>query len=189
MPATPHARRPPSTPPTCSTAAPARTARTYKVATFDASAAGSEDWLDDLTLWAQHHQKRDDPLPLDRCVVDLASPELAGDRLLGVPEMAARVGITASTLRGYISRGENDVPLPQATVGGRAQWPRPVAEDWAEARRRSSEGLREVMSAGARHCLAPGGPGPRPVQRDLLQLSVEAPGHPKALGPSPAQRA
>ncbi|MEU6557271.1 hypothetical protein ABZ915_44670 [Streptomyces sp. NPDC046915] len=35
-----------------------------------------------LTRWAQHHQKQDDPLPLDRCVVDLASPELAGDRLL-----------------------------------------------------------------------------------------------------------
>ncbi|MGW0189396.1 hypothetical protein ACWDV7_27060 [Streptomyces sp. NPDC003362] len=70
--------------------------------------------------------------------------------------MAALGGITASTLRGYISRGENDVPLPQAVVGGRAQWSRPVAEDWAEARRRSSEGLRDAMSAGDRHRLAPG---------------------------------
>ncbi|MFJ3310344.1 hypothetical protein ACIPSA_46625 [Streptomyces sp. NPDC086549] len=76
--------------------------------------------------------------------------------LLGVPEMAALGGITASTLQGYISRGENDVPPPQATVGSRAQWSRPVAEDWAEARRRSSEGLREAMSASGRHRLAPG---------------------------------
>ncbi|MGA5520061.1 hypothetical protein ACPCK2_28060 [Streptomyces pseudogriseolus] len=89
-------------------------------------------------------------------MVDLTSPELAGDRLLGVPEMAALGGIKASTLRDYISRGENDVPLPQATVGGRAQWSRPVAEDWVQAGRRSSEGLRDVMSAGDRHHLAPG---------------------------------
>ncbi|MEU0169029.1 hypothetical protein ACL07V_36695 [Streptomyces sp. MB22_4] len=97
-------------------------AHVHKVATFDPATAKPENWMDDLTRWAQRHQKQDDPLPLERCVVDLASPELAGDRLLGVPEMAALGGITASTLRGYISRGENDVPLPQATVGGRAQW-------------------------------------------------------------------
>ncbi|MFJ8719505.1 helix-turn-helix transcriptional regulator [Streptomyces violaceus] len=131
-------------------------AHVHKVATFDPATAAPDDWLDDLTRWAQHHQKQDDPLPLEKCVVDLASPELAGDRLLGVPEVAALGGITASTLRGYISRGENDVPLPQATVGGRAQWSRPVAQDWVEARRRSSEGLRDAMSAGDRHHLAPG---------------------------------
>jgi predicted DNA-binding transcriptional regulator AlpA len=131
-------------------------AHVHKVATFDPATAAPDNWLDDLTLWAQHHQKQDDPLPLQKCVVDLASPELAGDRLLGVPEMAALGGITASTLRGYISRGENDVPLPQAVVGGRAQWSRPVAEDWVEARRRSSEGLNDAMSAGDRHRLAPG---------------------------------
>ncbi|MFF3929220.1 hypothetical protein [Streptomyces hirsutus] len=142
-------------------------AHLHKAATFDPSIAAPDNWLDDLTRWAQHHQKQDDPLPLDRCVVDLASPELVRDRLLGVPGMAALGGIMASTLRGYISRGENDVPQPQATVGGRAQWSRSVAEDWAGARRRSSEGLREAMSAGDRHRLAPGGgPGPRPVQRD-----------------------
>ncbi|MGQ4517349.1 helix-turn-helix transcriptional regulator [Streptomyces sp. DW26H14] len=132
-------------------------AQVHEVATFDpATAAVSRDWLDDLTRWAQHHQRQEDPRPLDTCIVDLASPELAGDRLLGVPEVAALGGITPSTLRGYISRGENDVPLPQASVGGRAQWSRPVAEDWAEARRRSSEGLREAMAAGERYRLAPG---------------------------------
>ncbi|MEW2574540.1 hypothetical protein [Streptomyces sp. NPDC047070] len=131
-------------------------AHVHKVSTFDPDAAAPQNWADHLTLWAQHHHRQDDPLPLDRCVVDLASPELAGDRLLGVPEMAALGGITPSTLRGYISRGENDVPQPQATVGGRAQWSRPVAEDWAEARRRSAEGLQEAMAAGDRHQLAPG---------------------------------
>ncbi|MFD0213528.1 hypothetical protein ACFVH9_31695 [Streptomyces hirsutus] len=142
-------------------------AHAHKAATFDPSIAAPENWLDDLTRWAQHHQKQDDPLPLDRCVVDLASPELVRDRLPGVPGMAALGGITASTLRGYISRGENGVPPPRPTDGGRAQWSRPVAEDWAGARRRSSEGLRDAVSAGDRHRLAPGGgPGPRPVQRD-----------------------
>lgn len=131
-------------------------AHVLKVATFDPPATGPENWLDHLALWARHHQEQETPLPLDKCVVDLASPELAGDGLLGVPEVAALAKITASTLRGYISRNENDVPLPQATVGGRAQWAPRVAEDWVEVRRRSSEGVREAMSAGDRHHLAPG---------------------------------
>lgn len=46
--------------------------------------------------------------------------------------------------------------MPQASVGGRAQWSRPVAEEWAEARRRSAEGVRAAMSAGDRDDLTPG---------------------------------
>jgi hypothetical protein len=50
-------------------------------------------------------------------------------------------------LRAYISRNEADVPQPQATVNGHNVWARPVAEEWAEQRRRSPEGVISVMSA------------------------------------------
>lgn len=127
-----------------------------KVLAFDRKAPAPENWGDHLALWAARHQERDGALPLDRCVVDLASPELTGAQLLGVPEMAELGGITASTLRAYISRGNSEVPQPQATVGGRDQWARAVADDWVEARQRSHEGLRATMSAGDRHDLSRG---------------------------------
>lgn len=136
-------------------ASPSR-AHVYKVATFTPETPAPDPWLDHLALWAQHHQQQTAARPLDACVVDLASPELTGDQLLGLPEMAALGGITASTLRAYISRNNSEVPMPQAHIGGRAQWSRPVAEDWAEARRRSPEGVRAAMSAGDRDNLSPG---------------------------------
>ncbi|MCX4451568.1 hypothetical protein [Streptomyces sp. NBC_01789] len=115
---------------------------------FDASAPPPENWSDHLALWAAHRQNMDEALPLERCVVDLASPELSGPQLLGVPEMAELGGITASTLRAYISRSNSEVPQPQATVSGRDQWARAVADDWVEARSRSRDGVRATMSAG-----------------------------------------
>ncbi|QVJ03468.1 hypothetical protein KGD82_27675 (plasmid) [Nocardiopsis eucommiae] len=72
------------------------------------------------------------------------APELAGDQLIGVNEMAEIGGITASTLRAYLTREENDVPLPQATIAGRAMWARPVAQDWAE--QRSREEVASVLA-------------------------------------------
>jgi predicted DNA-binding transcriptional regulator AlpA len=134
---------------------PAR-AHLGKVTVFDPDAPRPENWPDHLALWAQHHQERDDTLPLDKCVVDVASPELTGGQLIGLPEMAELGGITASTLRAYISRGNSEVPQPQATVNGRDQWARAVAEDWVEARRRSHEGVRATMTAGDRDHLSPG---------------------------------
>ncbi|MDK9496146.1 hypothetical protein QEZ40_000488 [Streptomyces katrae] len=134
---------------------PAR-AHIGKVLTFDLKDPAPENWGDHLALWAQLHQEREGSLPLERCVVDLASPELTGAQLLGVPEMAELGGITASTLRSYISRGNSEVPQPQATVGGRDQWARAVADDWVEARQRSYEGVRAIMSAGDRHDLSRG---------------------------------
>jgi len=80
------------------------------------------------------------------CVVQLTAPELAADQLLGVAELAEVAGIGASTLRAYQARGENEVPLPQATVGGRSMWSRPVADDWAETRRRSRDGVARTMA-------------------------------------------
>ncbi|MBN0045584.1 hypothetical protein JS756_16010 [Streptomyces actuosus] len=127
-----------------------------KVATFDPDAPRPDNWLEHLALWAKHHQEQDGALPLERCVVDVSSPELTGAQLIGAPEMAELGGITASTLRAYISRGNSEVPRPQAVVGGRDQWARAVADDWVEARKRSYTGVGEAMSAGDRDALSPG---------------------------------
>ncbi|MFC8765853.1 hypothetical protein ACFUAG_34770 [Streptomyces sp. NPDC057193] len=122
----------------------------------EAPARVMENWADHLALWAARRTQLDGALPLEECVVDVATPELNGAQLIGVPEMAELGGITASTLRAYISRGNSEVPQPQAQVGGRDQWARAVADDWVEARQRSYEGVRAAMSASDRHQLSPG---------------------------------
>jgi hypothetical protein len=99
-------------------------------------------WRDDLAAWAARHGGRH----LAGCVVHLTAPELAADQLLGVAELAEVAGIGNSTLRAYLARGESEVPLPQATVGGRSMWSRPVADDWAETRRRSRDGVARTMA-------------------------------------------
>lgn len=111
--------------------------------TVPATATSDRGWNDDLALWASHRDDRG----LGDSIVTLTAPELVADQLVGVGEMAEIAGIGASTLRAYISRGEGDIPLPQAVIGGRNMWARPVAEEWAEQRRRSSEGVEEVVSA------------------------------------------
>ncbi|RZU46526.1 hypothetical protein EV385_6600 [Krasilnikovia cinnamomea] len=103
----------------------------------------SRRWRDDLALWAVRH---DTGRHLAGCVIHLTAPELAADQLVDVAELAEIAGIGASTLRAYRARGESGVPLPQATVGGRAMWSRPVAEDWAEDRRRSYDGAARAMA-------------------------------------------
>jgi hypothetical protein len=54
--------------------------------------------------------------------------------------------IAASTLRAYAAGGEADLPLPQAVIGGRALWSRPVADEWAEARRRHPDVISESVA-------------------------------------------
>ena len=102
-------------------------------------------WLNELACWAGY--RSEGARPLAACVVRVAAPELTGDELVSRAELAAIGGIAASTLRAYLARGEGDVPLPQASVGGRSVWSRPVAEDWAEQRRRSDDGVRETIQA------------------------------------------
>jgi hypothetical protein len=120
--------------------------RTLSISEFEpqgtTQAAGQ--WIDDLSLWARKHGNRN---PLTASVVNLTAPELTGDQLVGVTEMASVAGISASTLRAYISRREATVPLPQATLSGRNAWSQPVAREWAEQRRRSADDVTLSVSA------------------------------------------
>ena len=122
----------------------------------DATAVPSQQWRHDLAMWAAHRQTQADALPADQCVVTLNAPELSESALLGVEEFAKEAGIAASTLRAYIARDEADVPLPQATEGGRKRWARPVIEDWLEQRRRDPSNVQTALNDGAEEGLAPG---------------------------------
>ncbi|MFD4529929.1 hypothetical protein ACFWP7_39710 [Streptomyces sp. NPDC058470] len=112
-------------------------------------------WLHDLARWAAHRATSPDRPPLNRCVLTLTAPELAGDQLIGTPALAAAAAISPSALRAYISRGQGAVPEPQALVGNRPMWSRPVAENWAAHRRRPAadrwpaQRERPVLAAGA----------------------------------------
>lgn len=132
----------------------ARNAVVMDVTDIDIDAPPPERWSDHLALWAQH--RGDEDRPLSRCVVSLTAPELAGDRLIGVPEMAQLGGISASTLRAYLTRGEGDVPQPQASRAGRNLWARPVGEDWAEARRRSPDSAASALATNEHNPLPSG---------------------------------
>lgn len=123
----------------------AKRGQVLSVAKIDLGSIPEGNWPDDFVLWAQ----RGDHRPLGECVVKLAAPELGPDQLVGVAEMAEIGGVAASTLRAYLSRGEGDVPEPQAVIGGRSVWSRPVAEEWAEQRRRSPDGVAEAVRDGA----------------------------------------
>ncbi|MEU9617241.1 hypothetical protein AB0D56_37875 [Streptomyces sp. NPDC048209] len=131
--------------------------RVLKVANIDpdeqAPAAG---WLDDLARWATLRRKRHAVLPLDKCVIKLSAPELAPDRLIGVTGLAQLGGMTDSALRASMSRGEGNVPAPQACVDGHGAWARPVGLDWAECRRRSVSSVSALLSAGPDASLSTG---------------------------------
>ncbi|MFE1471704.1 helix-turn-helix transcriptional regulator [Nocardiopsis dassonvillei] len=121
-------------------------ATVIKVSNIDPDTTLTGHWRDHLALWAHKRAEHGAALPLSRCVVTLAAPELAGDQLVGVTEMAKQAGIASSTLRAYISRDEGDVPPPQATPGGRNAWSRAVVADWVEQRRRSPENVAATLA-------------------------------------------
>ncbi|MBU8820750.1 hypothetical protein KL864_33310 [Mycolicibacterium goodii] len=103
-----------------------------------------DNWTDHLRLWAGH--RRAHALPLTQCVVALAAPELAGDQLIGTPDLAALAGIAPSTLRAYSTRGEIELPADQAVIAGRKMWSRPVAADWVESRNRQPDNIAASMA-------------------------------------------
>ena len=105
----------------------------------------ANQWHQALAEWAA--RRRADALPLQRCIMQVNAMELAADQLISTAQLAEVAGIGESTLRAYLARGENSVPAPQATVGGRSVWALPVAEEWVERRRNSPEGAAETMVA------------------------------------------
>lgn len=112
---------------------------------LDASYEGS--WNDDLALWAERRNFQN----LNQCVVSLTAPELAAEHLINATEFANVAGIGGSTLRAYITRDEGDVPLPQAVLGGRSLWARPVAAEWAEQRQRNPDAVDASVSIPGRY--------------------------------------
>lgn len=86
-------------------------------------AAEAGRWIDDLALWARNDSGRD---PVIASVVNLTAPELTGDQLVGVAEMARIAGISASTLRAYISRGEATVPCRKPSSAAVTPGPSPL---------------------------------------------------------------
>lgn len=117
--------------------------RVMSVTDVDVDARPLDRWEDHLAWWADN---RAGAAGLSGCVVTLAAPELAGDQLIGMNELAQVAGIAPSTLRAYLARGEADVPEPQAIIGGRSVWARQVASEWAEQRRRDPEGLMQTVT-------------------------------------------
>ncbi|MEV0589436.1 hypothetical protein [Nonomuraea sp. NPDC050310] len=110
-------------------------------------------WIDYLALWAQAREHRG----VECAVVKVMAPELSADQLVGAAQVADLAGIAASTLRAYITRGEGDLPLPQAKIGGRALWARVVAQEWVEQRNRSREAVEAAVASDRDgHALAPG---------------------------------
>lgn len=99
----------------------------------------AQAWQDALCLWAQRRDERGTTRPLWECVTNIAAPELAPENLLDVGSFAHRAGIASSTLRAYISRGQSDVPQPQAVSAGRDLWSVPVADDWITLRNNRDE--------------------------------------------------
>jgi len=113
---------------------------------IEADATPPGRWRDELALWAARRDRRGEARGLASCVVTLTAPELTGDQLVGVAELAEIAGVAASTVRAYLTRDEGDIPLPQASINGRSMWARPVAEEWAERRQRSPESVSMAVS-------------------------------------------
>jgi hypothetical protein len=103
-------------------------------------------WREHLAMWATRRAEEGYG-DLAGSVVTLTAPELNGDELIGVGELAVTGGVAASTVRAYLARGEGDLPAAQATVNGRSMWARPVAEEWAEQRRRSTDAVKQTVSS------------------------------------------
>lgn len=115
----------------------------YPIGDFTPGAPLSGCWLNDLALWAS---RRDPNSDLTGSVTGLVAPELTPSQMVGLPGLAEIAGVAASTLRAYISRGEAEVPQPQAVIGSRSLWARPVTEEWAEKRRTSPDSIEDALA-------------------------------------------
>ncbi|WP_100514057.1 helix-turn-helix transcriptional regulator [Mycobacteroides abscessus] len=102
-------------------------------------------WGEHLRMWAA--QRSPGGLPLEKCVVKLGAKELFPNQLIDAAELASRAGVSASTLRAYIARGDIDFPAAQMVFGGRNFYSRPVGDDWLEERSRSREQVAATLAA------------------------------------------
>lgn len=76
-----------------------------------------------LEEWASHADE----------VVAMAAPDLHPHNLVGVDGVAALAGVSAATVRAYLTRRQ--MPAPAGRVGGSPVWPRAVIERWLRTRR------------------------------------------------------
>jgi hypothetical protein len=144
-------------------------ARVLGIAEVDLDSPLPDRWLDHLAGWAA---QRGEKSVLTGSVVTVSAPELAGDQLIGLAQMAEIANIAASTLRAYVARSEGQVPSPQAVVSGRAMWARTVAEEWAEQRWRSTDSAATVVSSTPNELALP--PGVADVWQRLTRVFFAA---------------
>ncbi|WP_367404990.1 helix-turn-helix transcriptional regulator [Kocuria marina] len=85
----------------------------------------------DLPVWLN---ARPNPADADRAVVTLTAPELDPASMLTTKDVAARAGVTESTVRAYRARGQ----MPDPQIEQPTLWSVPVIERWL-ARRSADE--------------------------------------------------
>ncbi|MFF3276620.1 hypothetical protein ACFYWU_37695 [Streptomyces chrestomyceticus] len=130
-------------------------ARLAKVATFDPEAAAPDNRADHLALWAEHHGRQEQALPLHRCVADVTSPELSGGRLIGVRRWPRSPASPPPPCAATSPAGRTR-PAAAGERLGPIHVSKSVAADWTEDRRRSAEGVREVFAGQEDARLSPG---------------------------------
>ncbi|WP_327330542.1 hypothetical protein OG265_37325 (plasmid) [Streptomyces sp. NBC_01208] len=117
-------------------------AHVVKIAAFTALEKPLSDWHDHLALWAARRQR--DSRPLDQCVVDLRTPELDPARFVDREGLAKIANMSSEELP-HPERGRRDLPPAQTETPAGPLWSQPVAQDWAEQRRRT-HGPRALLS-------------------------------------------
>lgn len=111
----------------------------YTLAEFAKKKPGTEPyptWVEQsLSTWAKHRDTATQ-MPLERCIIDLESPELEPKNLSDNAESAHLAGVEASTWRAYVSRGTAPTPQQGWLGDSRPQWARPVINAWIAQRDR-----------------------------------------------------
>lgn len=102
-------------------------------------ANGGSRKLPPMDAWVRHDlpvwlSTRNDPADADHAVVTLTAPELEPTSMLTTKDVAARAGVTESTVRAYRTRGQ----MPDPQIEQPTLWSVPVIERWL-ARRSADE--------------------------------------------------
>lgn len=116
-------------------------ARVSRVLTFEPKEPAPENWADHLALWAQLHQEREGALPLDRCVVDLATPGADGRPAAGRPrDGGARRHHSLHAAGRHLPQQQRGPPAAgdRSSATARAHWSRPPSVSPPRAARSTS---------------------------------------------------